>query len=230
MPQIVHPQALQTTGSDRWFPRLPPERAAVECWPASTCHQQSVRLRSHHLVHVLLDLNHDRPRDRDDTARALRLRLPEREWLAVDLDRSLVDRDPRPQDVRVGNLSAAQQRAVLALIDGGSTNEAATAAGVTPRSIRRWLASDDFRAAYRAASRTAAGEALSRLLSAQSRAVGTLVDCLGAPSHATRVRAARALLEIGTRAIDDDLDERLDELEREMAAWRADAPRGLVVV
>lgn len=132
--------------------------------------------------------------------------------------------------VRLANLSPAQQRAVLVLVATGSTSEAATAAGVTDRSVRRWLASDDFRAAYRAASRTAAGEALSRLLSAQSRAVQTLLDCLTAPSHATRVRAARALLEIGARAIDDDLDERLDELEREVAKWRADAPRGLSAV
>ncbi len=131
--------------------------------------------------------------------------------------------------VRLANLTPSQQRAVLALVSTGSTSEAATAAGVTDRSVRRWLVSDDFRAAYRAASRTAAGEALSRLLSAQSRAVETLVDCLTAPSHATRVRAARALLEIGARALDDDVDQRLDELERRVEAWRTDA-RGLSAV
>ena len=131
--------------------------------------------------------------------------------------------------VRLANLSQAQQRAVLALVATGSTIEAATAAGVTDRSVRRWLNSDDFRAAYRAASRTAAGQALSRLLSAQDRAVETLVRGLTAESAATQVRAARALLEIGTRALDDDLDQRLDELERRVEAWRTDA-RGLSAV
>lgn len=130
--------------------------------------------------------------------------------------------------VRPVNLSPAQQCAVVVLVATGSTGEAATAAGVTDRSVRRWLTSDDFRAAYRAASRAAAGEALSRLLSAQNRAVETLVECLTAPSPATRVRAARALLEVGTRALDDDLDQRLDDLEQEVGAWR-DRP-GLAAV
>lgn len=131
-------------------------------------------------------------------------------------------------NVRPVNLTPAQETAVLVLVATGSTSEAATAAGVTDRSVRRWLSSDDFRAAYRAASRTAAGEALSRLLSAQNRAVETLVGCLTAQSPATRVRAARALLEVGARAVDDDLDQRIDELEQEVAAWR-DRP-GLHVV
>lgn len=139
---------------------------------------------------------------------------------------------PRPAasaTVRAWNLTPAQQRAVLSLVETGSTSAAAAAASVTPRSVRRWMADDTFRAAYRTASRTAAGEALSALLSAQSLAIETLVRCLTAESAATQVRAARALLEIGTRALDDDLDQRLDELERRVEAWRTDA-RGLSAV
>lgn len=110
--------------------------------------------------------------------------------------------------VRAVELSPAQLRAVLALVGSGSVSEAASAASVTERSVRRWLASDGFRRVYREVSRAAAAGALSALLSAQTAAVAALRDALTAESPATRVRAARVLLEVGARALDDDVDQR----------------------
>lgn len=122
---------------------------------------------------------------------------------------------------RDGNLSPAQISGVMALVGSGSVKEAARAARVDERTVRRWLDRPAFRAEYRAAAREAAADGVSALLAAQRHAVAALVSGLDAESPATRVRAARALLEIGRHALDDDADERLTLLEEEVAAWHA---------
>ena len=112
------------------------------------------------------------------------------------------------------------------LVTSGSITQAATAADVTERSVRRWLADGDFRSAYRAAGRAAASEAVTSLLAAQGEAVAALRAALVAESPATRVRAARALLEVGRHAYDDDIEQRLEALE-EVARWRGNEIPGL---
>lgn len=129
-------------------------------------------------------------------------------------------RPPTSAIDRLGNLSAQQVAAVVCLVATGSTAEAAHAAGRDERTVRRWLSDRDFSGAYRALAREAATQATSALLSAQRHAVAALVSGLDAPSHATRVRAARALLEVGRHALDDDTADRLDELEREVSSWQ----------
>lgn len=111
------------------------------------------------------------------------------------------------------------------LVSSGSIPRAATTADVTERSVRRWLADDDFRNAYRAAGRAAAAEAVTALLAAQGQAVAALRTALDAESAVTRVRAARALLEVGRHAIDDDTEERIERLE-EVARWQYDDRSG----
>lgn len=101
----------------------------------------------------------------------------------------------------------------------GSVDKAAQAANVSPRTVRRWLTQPTFQDALRAAGRDRAAEATSLLFAAQREAVVTLRECLGAGSDATRVRAARALLEIGMRAASDDVEARLREVERRFEAW-----------
>ena len=128
--------------------------------------------------------------------------------------------------VRVRVLSPAQDAAIRMLVTSGSITLAATAADVTERSVRRWLADDDFRNGYRAAGRAAAAEAVTALLAAQSQAVAALRAALDAESPATRVRAARALLEVGRHAYDDDIEQRLEALE-EVARWRGNELSGL---
>ncbi len=96
----------------------------------------------------------------------------------------------------------------------GSVDRAAEAANVSPRTVRRWLALPTFQHALRVAGRDRASEATSLLFAAQRDAVACLVAALSARSDATRVRAARALLEIGMRAASDDLETRLSDLER----------------
>ncbi|MGJ9414228.1 hypothetical protein ACHAAC_16110 [Aeromicrobium sp. CF4.19] len=131
--------------------------------------------------------------------------------------------------VRSGELSPAQGLAVRTLVVSGSVTEAAQAAKVTERTVRRWLHTAAFTMSYRAAARQASSEATSALLAAQHEAVRTLVAALRDATPAVRVRAARALLEVGRHAADDDMDERLTELEREVTTWRDQTPTLSVV-
>lgn len=118
-------------------------------------------------------------------------------------------------------LSRLQTRAIAALLACRTVTEAAKVAGVGESTLRRWLAADPFASAYRAAARDAAREATTALLAAQREAVQVLRSCLREGSPATRVRAARALLELGVRVAADDMDERLSQLEEEVHRWEA---------
>lgn len=124
--------------------------------------------------------------------------------------RSDADAKLRPQQVL----------ALAALIGTGDVDQAAAAARVSPSTLRRWLAGDSqFTAAMRAESRRAASRAVSQLLAAQTEAVECLRAAMRTGTPAVRVRAARAVLEVGARTAADDLDLRLDELERRTEGW-----------
>ncbi len=123
-------------------------------------------------------------------------------------------------------LPPRQQAAVRCFLAGGTASEAATAAQVTERTLRRWLGLPAFQGALREAGRESAREATSLLLSAQQDAVRTLRAALTAPSAATRVRAARAILELGIKASSDDVEQRLTSLEEGIASWQQNEVSG----
>jgi transposase len=122
-------------------------------------------------------------------------------------------------DDRPGNLPTRQRVAVVALLAGGSVAETAERANVSDRTVRRWLSSEPFQAALRSEGRAQAREATAHLFAAQREAVQALREALRAESPATRVRAARALLEVGLRHLSDDDDERIEALERRVEQW-----------
>jgi hypothetical protein len=119
------------------------------------------------------------------------------------------------------NLTGPQLRAVSVLLVGASTEDAAHAAGVSQRTIERWQATDGFQDALRDFARASFREAHRQLLAAAEEAVATLREALRIDNAATRVRAARVLLELGLKVADADLDERLERLERLEQAWQA---------
>ena len=121
---------------------------------------------------------------------------------------------------RTGNLSPRQEAACLALLAGSDTTAAARVAGVSERTMRRWVASMPFREALRAEARSQAQQARAYLLGAQRAAVATLRQCLHAESAATRTRAARAILELGVKHTEIDHEDRLADLERRMHEWQ----------
>ncbi|KJY18385.1 MULTISPECIES: helix-turn-helix domain-containing protein [unclassified Streptomyces] len=106
--------------------------------------------------------------------------------------------------------------AVLALAQGRSNSQAATAAGVSTRTILRWLESDDFRRDVAESRTMLLRLAVGRLAAASVKAVDTLVDALDTERGQARVQAAKVLLE-STLALRESLDveERLAALEAE---------------
>lgn len=113
-------------------------------------------------------------------------------------------------------LSRAQQRAIEALLGGSSFGEAATAAGVSQRTLYEWRRTEAFAGALRTAQRDAMQHATVRLARACASAVDALERILGdedAP-HAAVVSAARTVLEHASKALElDDIAARLEKIE-----------------
>ena len=116
-------------------------------------------------------------------------------------------------------LTAKQSQAVAALIAQPNARAAAQAVGISERTLNRWRNSEPFRDAHRAASEAVWDDALTELRAGQLAAVRALRDALPATAVADRIRAARALLDLGIRAAESDLDRRLTALEE---TWPAD--------
>ena len=116
-------------------------------------------------------------------------------------------------------LTAKQEKAITALLAQPTIEAAATAVGVNPATIYRWLAEPTFEAAYRAARREAVGQAIARLQQVSTHAVTVLVSVMANTSTppATRVAAAKTVLETAIKAVElEDLAARLDALEHQM--------------
>jgi hypothetical protein len=117
--------------------------------------------------------------------------------------------------------------ALEALAAGATPAGACTAASCSPATLRRWRARDDFAAALREIGRAQAAEAMSALLGIAGQAVAALADALTDGTPATKVRAARAVLELSMRFTDDDIDRRLSDIERRVNAWQPTDGAGL---
>lgn len=116
--------------------------------------------------------------------------------------------------------SRAQTIALAALLSSRTIADAATTAGVNERTLRRWLATEAFSTAYRAAARTVAHAATTAVLGAQAEAVEVIRGALADPNPNVRLRAAGQLLDLGVRISDGDMADRLVQLEQEVARWR----------
>ena len=94
-------------------------------------------------------------------------------------------------------LTRRQSRALAALVEHATVEDAATACGIGASTIRRWLASDtDFTASVAAAQARVIEEAFARLAVRSSQAVETLERNLSSGSHSVEVRAALGWLSL----------------------------------
>lgn len=121
-------------------------------------------------------------------------------------------------------LSRKKEQAIIALLEAPTVKEAAEVVGVNPATLYKWMAQPEFEEAYRKARHRAMGEAIARLQQASSEAVDTLRDVMGdqEATPASRVTAARAVLELGMRGTEIEVIEvRLKQLE-EQAGLRND--------
>ena len=120
-------------------------------------------------------------------------------------------------------LSGKQDRALIGLLTEPSVEGAAVKAGITARTLFRWLNTPLFCGAYREARRQAVQRATGRLQQVTSDAVTTLHEVMtdaGAPAPA-RVAAAKAVLELAVKALEvDDIAARVQALEQRVSEVR----------
>jgi len=97
-----------------------------------------------------------------------------------------------------------------------NVEEAASTAGVPPRTLHRWMKERVFDAGLREAKRAAFGQGTARLHQMCSAAASTLGKVMVEPKTppATKVRAADSILNHTAKAIEiEDILARLEELE-----------------
>ena len=124
-------------------------------------------------------------------------------------------------------LTAAQTRALDALLQQPTISRAATAAHVHERTLRRWMKEPVFYRALQEARRMAFGQAIGVLQGYGSAAVAGLARVLNdpaSPAHC-RISAAVAMLKFARDGILlDDLAERVAALEQATGIVQAPAP------
>lgn len=112
-------------------------------------------------------------------------------------------------------LSRKQEAAIAAPLACPTIGEAATQAGVGEVTLWRWLKRPQFQAGYRLARRRVVEAAIGRLQHAATEAVATLQRNLTSGAPSVEVRAAKAILDQATKAIElMDLVERVEVLEQ----------------
>lgn len=114
-----------------------------------------------------------------------------------------------------------KELAIAALISNRTHEEAAREAGVSLRTLMRWMQIPEFRGEWLAARREGVSAATARLQSATGAAAAILVKTMVDPeaSAATRLRAAEAVIERAQKGLElEDLDVRVARLETERRA------------
>jgi hypothetical protein len=120
-------------------------------------------------------------------------------------------------------LGRKQEEAIAALLTKRNVEEAAQAAGISPRTLMRWLKIAEFQKAYREARRQAFGQSIARLQQATSAAAATLMKIMVDPTApaSVRVRAADSIFNHSAKAIEiEDIEVRVAELERAAEATK----------
>lgn len=125
-------------------------------------------------------------------------------------------------DRKKRKLSTPQQKAIEALLQGHKQQEAAVLAGVTDRTVRRWLAEDhDFVAELKDGSQLLIHNVTRRLLGSLDLAADVLREVLEdkKASQSMKLRATGILLDKAARFVElNDIMERLEILEAKLDA------------
>jgi transposase len=122
------------------------------------------------------------------------------------------------------NLSAKQEKAIMALLTEPTIRQAAEVSGVGETSIYRWLQEKEFSQAFRDARKKAFSQTVSRLQQATTDAVQTLQDIMtsaDAPAS-SRVTAAKTVIEMAYKAYEmEDLASELEEIKNYIEETKA---------
>jgi len=109
------------------------------------------------------------------------------------------------------------EEAIAALLTQRNIEEAAKAAGISTRTLLRWMKGPEFQKAYREARRNAYSQAVAKLQQGSNAAATTLLKIMLDPNMpaSVRVRAAEAVMSHSSKAIEiEDVEARVTELER----------------
>jgi hypothetical protein len=124
---------------------------------------------------------------------------------------------------RKSMLGRKQEETIAALLTQRNLDEAAKAAGISMRTLMRWLKLPEFQAAYREARRTAYSQAVAKLQQGATAAATTLLKVMldqGTPAS-VKVRAAECVMNHSSKAIEiEDVEFRVAELERAAEAQK----------
>jgi transposase-like protein len=113
-------------------------------------------------------------------------------------------------------LGPKREQAILALLETGSVEQAAEQVGIGGATLTRWLKQKEFQLQYHAARHHVFQMGLAKLSSLTGTAIETLETVMVDPlaRSASKVAAARTLLDIATRTIQaNDADAQLMALE-----------------
>ncbi len=116
-------------------------------------------------------------------------------------------------------MTVNKQRALTALLTSRTQAEAAQAAGLDPRTIRRYFEDKEFAEAYKRELSGLIDDAAAQAKKALCPTLGTLQEITSDSDQpgSVRVSAGRAVMEFGLRLIEQaDIVQRLDELERQI--------------
>ena len=118
-------------------------------------------------------------------------------------------------------MTPRKEKALAALLTHHTQEEAAEAAGISPKTLRRYLKEPEFQESYRAMFAGLVTDATRKAQSSLTPALDTLREIAVDRKQGSnaRIQASRVLLEYGLRLTEvSDIMEQLQELER----WRAE--------
>ena len=108
-----------------------------------------------------------------------------------------------------------KSKAIVALLSGKTNSQAAQSAGVTERTIYRWLSEQSFQTELREAERQMIESATRQMSSLQEKAINILEQLLESQdvSPHTRLSTANSILRLSLAYRDRNIERRLYELE-----------------
>jgi hypothetical protein len=129
-----------------------------------------------------------------------------------------------------GNKAPNRDLAAVALAAGKTFDEAATAAGVTERTIHNWSTDEEFRDRVSELRREMVGRACGELAEAMGAAAKKLRELVGSTEERIALRAASAVIRHSLQVTElVELQERVEKLEHALARidqHKSDNPTG----
>jgi molybdenum-dependent DNA-binding transcriptional regulator ModE len=117
-------------------------------------------------------------------------------------------------DMKGNTLTQKQQKAIKAILETNSIEEAAKKASFSRTSIYNWLKDKDFKECLERERKVLFEEGLSALKGATAKAAKTLVELLESNDKNTRRLAAKEIINFAIKTVEaKELEERVSQLE-----------------